>query len=104
MAIPCGLLINELLTNAAKYAFADGKTGEIFVALHPAPVDAIELTVRDNGIGIPISLDIYNTQTLGCQLITGIATTQLGGTLELNREGGTEIKVRFKVHKRQENV
>ncbi|MBF0552920.1 MAG: hypothetical protein HQK96_00015 [Nitrospirae bacterium] len=97
LAIPCGLLINELLTNAVKYAFPDGKTGEIYIGLHPAADDTIELTVRDDGLGIPSVLDIWNTETLGYQLITGIARTQLNGEIELNTDKGTEIKVRFKV-------
>lgn len=95
LAIPCGLLINELLTNAVKYAFMEGGTGEIYIGLHPAQGGAVELTVRDDGVGFPETVDIYNTATLGCQLITGITKTQLGGELELNRDKGTEIKVRF---------
>jgi two-component sensor histidine kinase len=96
LAIPCGLLINELLTNAVKYAFPEEKTGEIHIGLHPGAGGTIELTVRDDGLGIPEALDIWNTKTLGFQLITGIAQTQLHGELEVIRDGGTEIKVRFK--------
>ncbi|MBF0516989.1 MAG: PAS domain S-box protein [Nitrospirae bacterium] len=96
LAIPCGLMINELLTNAAKYAFPDGGTGQIYIALHPSPDGTIELIVADDGVGIPKSLDIWHTPTLGWQLITGIATTQLGGELELNGDKGTQIKVRFR--------
>ncbi|MBF0318345.1 MAG: PAS domain S-box protein [Nitrospirae bacterium] len=96
LAIPCGLLINELLTNAVKYAFPDGKTGEVYIGLHPASGGVIELIVRDNGIGFPETLDIWNTQTLGFQLITGITQTQLEGNIEMDRTNGTQIKVRFK--------
>ncbi|KWT75277.1 PAS domain S-box protein [Candidatus Magnetominusculus xianensis] len=96
LAIPCGLLINELLTNAAKYAFPAGGDGEIHIGLHCASNGIIELTVKDDGVGIPETLDIWNTETLGCQLITGITKTQLRGELELKRDNGTEIIVRFK--------
>ncbi|QWR78184.1 PAS domain S-box protein [Candidatus Magnetomonas plexicatena] len=94
-AVPCGLLINELLTNAIKYAFPEGKIGEIYIGLHQIADGRIELIVRDDGLGIPETLDMWDTETLGFQLITGISQTQLGGEIELHRDRGTEIKVRF---------
>ncbi|MBV6341070.1 histidine kinase dimerization/phosphoacceptor domain -containing protein [Candidatus Magnetobacterium casense] len=95
IAVPIGLLINELLTNAVKYAFPNGRQGEIFICLQDNSGGNIELIVRDNGVGIPKEIDIRNTESMGFQLITGLAETQLGGKIELNTAGGTEIKVQF---------
>ncbi|MBF0608827.1 MAG: PAS domain S-box protein [Magnetococcales bacterium] len=95
IAVPIGLLINELLTNAVKYAFPNGRQGEIFICLQDNSGGNIELIVRDDGVGIPKDIDIRSTETMGFQLITGIAETQLGGNVELNTAEGTEIKVQF---------
>jgi two-component sensor histidine kinase len=90
-AIPCGLILNELLTNALKYAFPDGRSGVIHIALRGA-VDSVSLSVRDSGIGFPEDFDFRHTESLGLQLV-GMMTEQLGGTLTLTREGGTTFTV-----------
>jgi two-component sensor histidine kinase len=92
-AIPCGMLLNELLTNALKYAFPDGRAGDIHIVLR-AEAGQVSLSVRDNGIGLPESLDVRNTESLGLQLVC-LLTEQLGGTLTLTREGGTAFAVSF---------
>jgi len=109
-AIPCGLIVNELISNALKYAFPEGRNGEIYVGLRKIvdlkngedprstnPQSAIiELTVKDNGIGLPEGIDIRRTESLGLRLVTTLTENQLKGTIELNRGGGTEFKIRFK--------
>jgi two-component sensor histidine kinase len=95
MAVPCGLLLNELISNSLKHGFKDGRTGEIFVGMCYISDGRIELIVRDNGVGIPKDIDIRNTESLGWQLIIGLGESQLGGKIEVNIENGTEIKVRF---------
>jgi signal transduction histidine kinase len=92
-AIPCGMLLNELLTNALKYAFPDGRAGDIHIVLR-AEAGQVSLSVRDNGIGLPESLDFRHTESLGLQLVC-LLTEQLGGTMTLVREGGAAFTVRF---------
>lgn len=92
-AIPCGLIINELVTNALKYAFP-GKKGEVRVALC-ADNGSITLVVADNGIGISDSIDYRNTETLGLRLVTILAEHQLGGEILLIKKEGTEFCITF---------
>ena len=95
-AIPCGLIINELITNSLKYAFPKGREGEIKVTFRSINHDEIELTVSDDGIGIPGEMDIREAESLGLQLVHILAEDQLEGTLELDRDGGTAFRIRFK--------
>ncbi len=93
-AIPCGLIVNELLSNSLKHAFPQ-REGEVFVVL--SSVDGImELTVRDNGLGIPEEIDFRNTDSLGLRLVTILAEDQLGGKITLRRDKGTEFCIQFK--------
>jgi PAS domain S-box-containing protein len=94
-AIPCGLIINELIANALKHAFPDGKKGQIHIAMHPLDGDAVELIVRDTGIGFPEALDFRNTKSLGMQLVISLVEGQLGGSIELDRSAGTTFKIKF---------
>ncbi len=94
-AIPCGLIINEILTNSMKYAFKkSSNSAEIRISLHEAD-EFVELSIKDNGEGIPDDVDIDNPETLGLQLITMLARNQLKGRLEIINENGTEFKIRF---------
>ena len=93
-AIPCGLIINELVSNALKYAFPDDMKGEINISLHTDQENNHVLTVSDNGIGFPGKIDFRNTKTFGLQLVN-ILVDQLHSTVELDREGGTSIKITF---------
>ncbi len=88
-AIPCGLIVNELIINALKYAFpGGGETCTIRVSLRRSDADAMILIVGDNGIGLPEGIDIENTATLGLQLVN-ILTNQIRGTYNLDRSSGT---------------
>lgn len=98
IAVPCGLLINELISNALKHAFPpswEGK-GEIEVSIHPTEGDEIELTVSDNGVGMPEDLDIHKTKSLGMHLVTILAEDQLDGKIKLDRKRGTKFQIKFK--------
>lgn len=95
-AIPCGLIINELVTNSLKHAFPDGRKGEIKTVLRSIDENMIELIVGDNGIGIPEDLDFKKTKTLGLHLVTMLAENQLHGDINLNRSKGTEFIIKFK--------
>ena len=93
--VPCGLVINELLSNSLKYAFRDGRTGEIRIEAEPVANDRIKLVVRDDGIGIPVEVDIRNTETMGMRLVIGLVESQLGGDVTLDRSQGTCFTVTF---------
>ena len=95
-AAPCGLIINELMSNCLKHAFPENREGEIRIGLHLTDEDEIELRVGDNGIGIPQEIDLRNSESLGLKLITDLAERQLGGKVELKRGDGTEFVIRFK--------
>jgi len=95
-AIPCGLIINELVTNSLKHAFPDGRKGEIKVFLGQTGEHEFELVIHDNGIGIPRGIDFDNSGTLGLHLVKILAENQLHGEINLDRDHGTEFKINFK--------
>jgi len=92
-SIPLGLIINELLSNSMKHGFPGDTTGEIIIDFHKVDNDFI-LEVRDTGIGIPEDMDIYNTGSLGMQLVTSL-TQQISGELELTRTPDTCFSITF---------
>ncbi|MCZ7401195.1 MAG: PAS domain S-box protein [Candidatus Methanoperedens sp.] len=94
-AVPCGLIINELVTNSLKYAFPDGRQGKIQISLKSNENNMIRLSISDNGIGIPKDMDIRKTKSLGLHLVTALAEGQLHGEIILNRETGTEFQISF---------
>jgi len=101
-AIPCGLIVNELVSNSLKYAFPHSQCGKITVRFENGDNESIVLTVADSGIGLPADLDISATETLGLQLVT-ILTKQLRGTIELDRERGTKFTIKFQGTGRDRN-
>jgi PAS domain S-box-containing protein len=92
-AVPCGLILNELLTNALKYAFPYGRPGDIHIVLR-AEAGHVMLSVGDTGVGFPADLDFRHTESLGLQLVS-MLTEQLRGTITLTREPGTAFAVTF---------
>jgi PAS domain S-box-containing protein len=93
-AIPCGLIINELVTNAYKHAFPENRQGEIAVGLSADENNRVSLTVSDNGIGLPHDLDISKSSSIGLQLVD-ILTRQLDADLSIERNGGTRFRITF---------
>jgi two-component sensor histidine kinase len=93
-AIPCGLILNELLINSMKHGFADGRSGAIHVELREPETNRIELTVADNGVGLPDGLDVRQAQTVGMQIVCTLAE-QLDAVLDVQRRGGTTFKLGF---------
>ena len=93
--VPCGLAINELISNSMKYAFPDGREGEIIVRLTATPENAVNLVVCDDGVGMPAELDIRNTSTMGLSLVVSLVEKQLGGRLGLDRTKGTCFTIVF---------
>lgn len=93
-AIPCGLIINELVSNALKHAFAGVKKGEIRIDFHSDDDNKFILIVSDNGGGFPKDLDFRSVDSLGLRLVNTL-TKQLKGTIELDRTHGTIFKITF---------
>ena len=92
-AIPCSLIINELVTNAIKYAFTETGHGVIRIELAETE-QGIRLLVKDNGVGFPPELNFRETETLGLQLVT-MLVKQLDGSIEQSADGGTEYTLQF---------
>jgi PAS domain S-box-containing protein len=93
-AIPCGLIINELVSNSLKYAFPNGNKGEINIQLYSDNDNHVIMNIDDNGVGIPEDIDFQKTKTLGLQLVN-ILTRQLKGTIKLDHEEGTRFEIVF---------
>jgi PAS domain S-box-containing protein len=100
-AIPCGLIVTELVSNSLKYAFIDGREGSIYIELSSDHIGTLTLTVRDNGIGLPTHIDLQSIDSLGLKLVVALAN-QLAGTVELDRSDGTTFKITFADDKRKE--
>lgn len=107
-AVPCGLIINELVSNALKYAFPDRRQGRILVWMRPHDQASsglasdstesdhfFELRVEDDGIGLPADLDIATANSLGLKIVRTL-TKQLKGTMDIGREGGTRVSIVFR--------
>ncbi len=93
-AIPCGLIVNELITNALKYAFPDGRSGAVSVTLTVADDEQITLTVSDDGVGLTPDIELENLSSLGLELVTVLAD-QMGGELSIQHANPTQFVVRF---------
>lgn len=93
-AIPCGLILNEWVSNALKYGFPDNRRGRITLRFCRLPSDEILLSCHDDGVGVPEGLDWQNAPSLGLKIVQ-ILTKQLKGTLSLGRSEGTRFELKF---------
>jgi PAS domain S-box-containing protein len=93
-AIPCGLIINELVSNSLKHAFVDGRSGMVSIEILSAGSNKYRLKVGDNGVGIPVKVAFPGVDSLGLQLVVSL-TEQLNGTIAVTREGGTVFVIDF---------
>ena len=94
-AIPCGLIINELISNALKHGFPEGRTGEVVVELHRVLGNGYIVRVRDDGVGFPEGLDYRRTETLGMQIVNTLVG-QIEGRLDLARgPAGSTFSLEF---------
>jgi two-component sensor histidine kinase len=101
-ATPCGLLTNELISNCLKHAFADGRRGEVHLALQTIVesdecVGQWRLQVSDNGVGLPPDFEQRRSQSMGLQLATDLAR-QIGGVLEISNIPAPGSGTRFRVN------
>jgi len=92
--IPCGLLLNELVTNSYKHAFPGERCGEILIELDEDGDGLIRFSVTDDGVGLPAETELASRVSLGLQLVP-LLVEQLHGTLEIKRENGTQFCVSF---------
>ncbi len=92
--IPCGLIINELVSNSLKHAFPNERKGEVCVSLKSYD-DDYKFVVSDNGIGLPDDIEAKKTDGLGLQLVNNLVS-QLDGMIDLDRSQGTKFTISFK--------
>ena len=93
-AIPCGLIVSELISNALKHAFPEGGEGEINIIFDQTNQGKYRLIVEDNGVGLGKNIDIHNTDSFGLQLVN-MLTEQLQGKFTLGGSGNTSFQVVF---------
>ncbi|MDS4014323.1 MAG: PAS domain-containing protein, partial [Candidatus Accumulibacter sp.] len=94
-AIPCGLIVNELVTNAFKHAFPKGRSGTVVVELWEDKEQRVCLAVTDDGVGLPASFSLQRGKTLGSQLLAGLVN-QIEGELRVLPGPGTRVELAFK--------
>ena len=94
-SIPCGLIINEVVSNCLKYAFAGKEKGIIRIEFSKLSDGKLKLIIGDDGIGLPSNFDIENAETLGLQLVTTLVT-QVSGELDIKTNKGTQFSIVFK--------
>ena len=94
-AIPCGLILNELISNALKHAFPGDRQGELQIIIRETKNTEIEIVVRDNGLGLPDDVDIHQPRSVGLYLVNGLVKNQLDGQIEVRRDNGTEFRIKF---------
>jgi two-component sensor histidine kinase len=102
-AIPCGLLINELVSNCIKHAFGKDDSGEIKIELYTDEDNCYSMIVKDNGKGFPETVDFRNTKTLGMQLVVTLAD-QLDAVVSMDNHVGTSFLIKFKEIKYKERA
>ncbi len=95
-AIPCGLIANELISNALKHAFPGNTGGEVKVEFRSLGRGWIKMSLGDNGVGIPGNINPEDSESPGFHLVNMLARDQLRGEIEVDRSGGTRVTVRFR--------
>ena len=95
-AVPCGLMLNELFTNALKHAFPGRSSGTVTVSLSGNGHGKVVLAVQDDGIGLPAEMDIHKARSLGLRLVQMLAR-QLHASVEARNENGTAVTITFEI-------
>jgi two-component sensor histidine kinase len=93
-AIPCGLIVTELVSNSLKHAFVDGREGSINISLFTSDSCTLTLIVKDNGIGLSRDIDLQNADSLGLKLVRALVN-QLAGQIEVDSTFGTTFMITF---------
>lgn len=95
IAIPCGLIINELITNSIKYAFPERQDGTITVSFARREDGKYSFSVGDNGVGCPAGMNFKTAKSLGLQLVNDLITRKLKGTIDIDTKNGTKYRMEF---------
>ena len=103
-AIPCGLVINELVSNSLKHAFKNGQQGEVRIGMSALNGNEIDLVISDNGVGLPEGVNFRNTESMGLRLVSILAESQLHGNIEVDRTNGTSFHIRFKKNNKEKRA
>ena len=106
LALPLGLIVNELVSNALKHAFPQNQGGEIAVSFHITNGETCELVIKDNGVGIPDTANDRNIESIGLELVNGLVS-QINGSMEIHKEketSGTKIIVHFPLDSAEEEA
>jgi two-component sensor histidine kinase len=104
-AIPCALVLNELISNAFKHAFASRKEGTVEVKMDLAENDRVTIRVRDDGIGMDENFDLKETTSLGLKLVRNLVEKQLKGTIRIQKDRFTEFYIQFYIlHEEKEDA
>src|SRR3990172_10655951 len=93
-AVPCGLIVNEILSNALKHAFPDGRSGDIEISIELIESNKVRLTISDNGVGLPPDMDPYTSNSFGLKIIITLAK-QLKGKIEITGTTGTRYCLEY---------
>lgn len=94
-AVPCGLILNELISNSLKHAFPRGRKGTVRIGVKRGPDETIILRVADDGIGLPKDLDFRQSESLGLQIVN-LLVGQLEAAIDLDRTNGTAFTLTFR--------
>ena len=94
IAVPCGLILNELLSNSLKYAFPEERAGSVTIRVERLQDESVLMTISDDGVGLPPDVGFWNTKTLGLRLVR-LLVRQLDGEIELGGPPGAEFRIRF---------
>lgn len=94
-AIPCGLVLSEILSNSIQHAFPDGQTGTVEISLHAAGNGGFVYTIADNGIGLSRSIESFTDETIGIPMVLEIVRKQLGGSIAILDGPGTRWRIEF---------
>ncbi|HKI49244.1 MAG TPA: histidine kinase dimerization/phosphoacceptor domain -containing protein [Desulfobacteria bacterium] len=96
-AIPCALVLNELISNVYKHAYPEDATGECLISMAEMDGKWVHFRVKDDGIGIPEEIEIEGSETLGLKLIRNLVRKQLKGEVRFKRDNGTDITAEFPI-------
>jgi two-component sensor histidine kinase len=100
-ALPCGLVISEIISNSLRHGFPENRAGEVRVILRRESPASVLLALSDNGVGLPENLDWSTTRSLGLRLVRALAE-QLRARLDVRSQGGTEVKLLFTAKRKQD--
>jgi PAS domain S-box-containing protein len=104
LAIPYGLVLNELLSNAFKYAFLNDRAGSVAISLHLSGSGILEMEVSDDGVGVPSGFDVARDGLMGLQLVLELAKNQLGGSVEFDFSKGVRCTIRFSLDRSRPRI